>query len=80
MPHYLSHTNRQGSTAYIRAVATPKGGTRYYITKDPKAADLLEEMPISTSAILPILIWLPKAGKSNLSRRNLKDFPLSLFR
>lgn len=41
----LSHTNRQGSTAYIRAVATPKGGTRYYITKDPKAADLLEEMP-----------------------------------
>ena len=40
MPHYLSHTNRQGSTAYIRA--TP---TRYYITKDPKAADLLEEMP-----------------------------------
>ena len=42
---YLSHTNRQGDTAYIRAVATAKGGTRYYITKDPKAADLLEEMP-----------------------------------
>lgn len=42
---YLSHTNRQGSTAYIRATPTAKGGTRYYITKDPKAADLLEEMP-----------------------------------
>ncbi len=45
MTSYLSHTNRQGDTAYIRAVPTAKGGTRYYITKDPKAADLLEEMP-----------------------------------
>ncbi len=42
---YLSHTNRQVDTAYMRAVSTAKGGTRYYITKDPKAADLLEEMP-----------------------------------
>lgn len=45
MPSYLSHTNRQGSTAYIRATPTAKGGMRYYITKDPKAADLLKEMP-----------------------------------
>lgn len=45
MPSYLSHTNRQGDTAYIKAVSTAKGGTRYYVTKDPKAADLLEEMP-----------------------------------
>lgn len=42
---YLSHTNRQGSTAYVRALPTAKGGTRYYITKDPKVKDLLEEMP-----------------------------------
>ncbi|WP_428654170.1 hypothetical protein [Runella sp.] len=45
MSPYLSYTNRQGSTAYIRAVPTAKGGARYYITKDPEAADLLEEMP-----------------------------------
>ena len=45
MTSYLSHTNRQGATAYIRAVATAKGGTRYYVTKDPKTPDLLEEMP-----------------------------------
>jgi hypothetical protein len=45
MPPKLSHTNRQGDTAYIRAVPTAKGGTRYYITKDSKTADLLEEMP-----------------------------------
>jgi hypothetical protein len=41
----ISHTNRQGSTAYIRATPAAKGGTRYYITKDPKTKDLLEEMP-----------------------------------
>ena len=45
MTSYLSHTNRQGDTAYIRAAITAKGGTRYYVTKDPKATDLLEEMP-----------------------------------
>jgi hypothetical protein len=41
----LSYTNRQNSTAYIRAVVAKKGGTRYYITKDPNAPDLIEEMP-----------------------------------
>lgn len=45
MSPYLSHTSRQGNTAYVRAATTAKGGTRYYITKDPHAADLLEEMP-----------------------------------
>ena len=45
MTSYLSHISRQGDTAYIRAVATAKGGTRYYVTKDPKTPDLLEEMP-----------------------------------
>ncbi len=46
MPHIpLSYTNRQNSTAYIRAVPAKRGGTRYYITKDPKAPDLIEEMP-----------------------------------
>lgn len=37
---YLSHTNRQGNTVYIKASTTAKGGTRYYITKDPKTKDL----------------------------------------
>ena len=41
----LSYTNRQNSTAYIRAVPAKRGGLRYYITKDPKAQDLIEEMP-----------------------------------
>ena len=46
MPHApLSYTNHQNSTAYIRAVPAKKGGLRYYITKDPKAPDLIEEMP-----------------------------------
>ncbi|HEV7348427.1 hypothetical protein [Telluribacter sp.] len=45
MPHPLSYTNRQGSTAYIRAVTAKKGGTRYYITKEPQNPDLIEEMP-----------------------------------
>lgn len=46
MPHApLSHTNRQNSTAYIRAVPAKKGGIRYYITKDPKSPDLIGEMP-----------------------------------
>jgi len=41
----LSYTSRQNSTAYIRAVQAKRGGLRYYITKDPKAQDLIEEMP-----------------------------------
>ncbi len=41
----LPYTNRQNSTAYIRAVPAKRGGPRYYITKDPKAPDLIEEMP-----------------------------------
>lgn len=45
MPPKLSHTNRQGSTAYVKTGTTAKGSTRYYVTKDPKAANLLEEMP-----------------------------------
>lgn len=45
MTSYLSHTNRQGDTIYIKASTTAKGGTRYYITKDPKTKDLLEDMP-----------------------------------
>ncbi len=45
MSHTLSYTNRQNSTAYIRAVPAKKGGMRYYITKDPKSPDLIEEMP-----------------------------------
>lgn len=45
MSSKLSYTNRQNSTAYIRTVPAKKGGTRYYVTKDPKAADLIEEMP-----------------------------------
>ena len=40
MPSYLSHTNRQGDTVYIKASTTAKSGTRYYITKDPKTKDL----------------------------------------
>ncbi len=45
MSEKLSYTNRCGNTAYIRVVSTNKGGLRYYITKDPKSPDLLEEMP-----------------------------------
>lgn len=45
MTEKLSYTNRQGETVYIRAATTHKGGTRYYITKDINAPDLLEEMP-----------------------------------
>lgn len=45
MPSKLSYTNRQNSTAYIRAVPAKKGGMRYYITKDPKSPDLIEEIP-----------------------------------
>lgn len=45
MPSKLSYTNRQNSTAYIRAVPGKRGGLRYYITKDPRAQDLIEEMP-----------------------------------
>ena len=45
MSQKLSYTNRQNSTAYIRAVPAKKGGMRYYITKDPKSLDLIEEMP-----------------------------------
>ncbi|WP_157585062.1 hypothetical protein [Runella zeae] len=37
---YLSHTNRQGDIVYIKATPTAKGGTRYYITKDPKTKNL----------------------------------------
>lgn len=52
MTSKLSHTNRQGATAYIRATPTAKGGTRYYVTKDPKAADLLEEMPFANEYLV----------------------------
>ncbi len=45
MTSKLSHTNRQGDTVYVKATPTAKGGTRYYIIKDPKATDLLEDMP-----------------------------------
>ena len=45
MTEKLSYTNRCGDTAYVRVVGTNKGGVRYYITKDPQAPDLLEEMP-----------------------------------
>ncbi len=41
----LSYTNRQNSTAYIRAVPAKRGELRYYLTKDPKAQDLIEELP-----------------------------------
>jgi hypothetical protein len=41
----LHHTNRQGETHYFRAVTAAKGGTRYYITKDPKAAGLIDDLP-----------------------------------
>lgn len=40
----LSYTNRQNSTAYS-AVPAKRGGLRYYITKNPKEQDLIEEMP-----------------------------------
>lgn len=41
----LHHTNRYGETHYFRAVTAAKGGTRYYITKDPNAADLIDDLP-----------------------------------
>ncbi len=41
----LSHTNRQGQAHYFRAVTAAKGGTRYYVTKDPNSPDLLDDLP-----------------------------------
>ena len=41
----LSYTNRQGQIHYFRAVTAAKGGTRYYVTKDPASPDLLDEFP-----------------------------------
>ncbi|MCO6475213.1 MAG: hypothetical protein J5I94_01260 [Phaeodactylibacter sp.] len=43
MPY--AYTNRCGETHYFRRVATKKGGFRYYITKDPEAEGLIEEVP-----------------------------------
>ncbi len=41
----FSYTNRRNETHYFRKVATGKGGFRYYITKNPAAQDLIEEVP-----------------------------------
>ncbi|MCB0644456.1 MAG: hypothetical protein KDC44_22585 [Phaeodactylibacter sp.] len=41
----LSYTNREKKTYYIRAVPTKKGKLRYYLTRDPKAADLITAVP-----------------------------------
>lgn len=49
MPY--AYTNRCGETHYFRRVAAKKGGFRYYITKDPKAEGLIEEMPEGFEAV-----------------------------
>jgi len=41
----FSYTNRQGDTYYFKAIQTAKGGTRYYLTKNAHAEDLIEEVP-----------------------------------
>jgi len=41
----FSYTNRQQKTHYFRAVRTKKGALRYYITRNPDAADLISEVP-----------------------------------
>mgnify|MGYP006267745053 CR=1 FL=1 len=41
----FSYTNRQKKTYYVRAVPTKTGKVRYYLTQDPKAEDLITEVP-----------------------------------
>ncbi|GJM35118.1 MAG: hypothetical protein DHS20C18_41190 [Saprospiraceae bacterium] len=39
-----SYTNRQGKTAYFRAMPTKKGGLRYYLTHQEDAENLITEI------------------------------------
>ena len=41
----FSYTNRQQKTYYVRAVPTKTEKIRYYLTQDPKAEDLITEVP-----------------------------------